>query len=202
MNVRRTVATFARIGAAGIMIEDQQQPKRCGHAKGKSVIPFDRAVSRIRAACDARDELGGGRENGIVIIARTDARAEHGLEEALKRARAFREAGADVTFVEAPRSLEELERVGRDEGSGPYKMANMLLHGHTPNLGSGKLQEMGFALAAYPFDLMVSSIAAMNDTLKRLKARDDDRDYAKSQVEELWDVAGFNRYYEMEKRYS
>lgn len=195
MNVRRTVSTYARLGAAGVMIEDQQQPKRCGHARGKSVIPFDRAVSRIKAACEARDELGD-----IVIIARTDARAEHGLEAALDRARAFRAAGADMTFVEAPRSLEELEKVGRDVESGPFRMANMLLHGHTPALRSAELQAMGFSLAAYPFDLLVSSISAMNQALEMLRL--EDRSISKSQVDELWDVAGFNRYYEAERRYS
>jgi len=195
MNVRRTVSTFARIGTAAIMIEDQVQPKRCGHARGKTVIPFDAAVSRIKAACDARDELGD-----IVIIARTDARAEHGLDEALKRARAFRSAGADITFVEAPRSIQELETIGKDAESGPYRMVNLLLHGQTPALPANQLQEMGFKLAAYPFDLMVSSIAAMTDALKNLD-KEERRLYSKDQVDQLWEVAGFNRYYARERKY-
>jgi len=178
------------------MIEDQQQPKRCGHAKGKSVIPFDRAVSRIRAACDARDEL----ESEIVIIARTDARVEFGLEGALERARAFRSAGADITFVEAPQSMEELAIVGNDKESGPYKMANMLLHGHTPNVSSADLHKMGFTLAAYPFDLLVASISAMKQALQNLEA--ETRSIDKKQVDELWEVAGFNKYYQAEKKYA
>lgn len=195
INVRRTVSTFSRMGAAGVMIEDQEQPKRCGHARGKSVIPFERAVSRIKAACDARNELGD-----IVIIARTDARAELGLEEALKRARAFKAAGADVTFIEAPLNLNELEIIAKDSETG-HKMANLLLHGKTPAVPSTVLKEMGFSLAAYPFDLMVSSISAMVTTLENLKEKEE-RNIEKAQVDQLWEVAGFNRYYELEKRYN
>ena len=178
------------------MIEDQQQPKRCGHARGKTVVPFENAVSRVQAACDARKDSG----SDIVIIARTDARAEHGLEEALKRARAFHRAGADLTFIEAPRSMQELEIIGKDTECGPYKMANMLLHGHTPNVPSEQLSEMGFKLAAYPFDLLVASISAMNATLQDLKL--EKRTIEKKQVDALWDVAGFNKYYDVERKYS
>lgn len=196
LNAKRTVASYARLGAAGIMIEDQLQPKRCGHAKGKSVVSFVEAVSRVKAASNARRDLG----KDIVLIARTDARGTHNLEEAIRRARAFVEVGADVTFVEAPTSLDELKEIGGDEKSGKYKMANMLLYGKTPLLPSKELQQMGFALAAYPFDVITASIAAMTRALEELH-HGERRSYTKSQVDALWNVAGFPRYYEQEERY-
>jgi 2-methylisocitrate lyase-like PEP mutase family enzyme len=197
MNAKRTIATYARMGLAGVMIEDQKQPKRCGHAKGKQVVDREEAISRVKAACDVRAELG----LDIVIIARTDARALLGLEEALERASAFRSVGADVTFVEAPQSEEELKEVGRDEKSGPWKMANMLLFGKTPNFPANTLHNWGFTLAAYPFDLLAASIAAMEHGLKEL-ALERRAVTDKAQVEGLWDVAGFNRYYEAERKYA
>lgn len=197
VNVRRTIRQYAQIGCAGIMIEDQVAPKRCGHAqKGKSVVPMEEACNRIRAACEARHELG----LDIVIIARTDAREQHGLEHALQRAQAFHALGADVTFVEAPKSVEELERIAQTPQCG-YRMVNLLLHGKTPNLPSQKLLEMGFHLAAYPFDLLVASIQGMQDALQRLGEDDKARDYTKDQVDELWKVVGFPKYYRMEDRY-
>src|SRR5262245_26600048 len=106
MNVRRTVAGYARAGFACVMIEDQLAPKRCGHTRGKQVVGRGAALARIRAAVDARDEGAA-----ILVMARTDARATHGLDEALWRARAFADAGADLLFVEAPRDAREMERV-------------------------------------------------------------------------------------------
>lgn len=194
VNARRTVAALARVGAAGIMIEDQLQPKRCGHARGKSVVPFNEAVSRVKAACESRKDLG----KDIVIIARTDARAQHGLDEAIKRAIAFTEAGADLTFVEAPQSMDELAEIGRQTKTG-YKMANMLLFGKTPAVSSLELSRIGFNLAAYPFDVLTASISAMNRALADLQ--EERRPMSKRDVDELWDVAGFHRYYELEKRY-
>eukprot|EP00966_Prymnesium_polylepis_P278614 6436857-Prymnesium_polylepis.1 len=100
LNCKRTVRAYARAGMAGIMIEDQVSPKRCGHTRDKSVVPFDEAVTRVRAAVDAASEGGGD----ILIMARTDARASHGLDEAIARCQAFRELGAEITFLEAPRT--------------------------------------------------------------------------------------------------
>jgi 2-methylisocitrate lyase-like PEP mutase family enzyme len=161
-NVRRTVAGYARAGFAGIMIEDQLAPKRCGHTRGKAVVTRGDALARIRAAVDARD---AGAD--ILIMARTDARAIHGLDEALWRMQAFADLGADILFLEAPRDEAEMatfcERV-----PGP-KMANMLEEGVTPVLPPARLQEMGYRIAAYPLTLLTTAVQAMREALDQLK---------------------------------
>ena len=145
---------YAAAGAAGIMIEDQLAPKRCGHTRDKAVVDRGEALARVRAAVDAANEGGGD----ILIMARTDARATHGLDEALERCRLFREAGADLTFLEAPRTRDEMATYCR-EVDGP-KMVNNLAGGLTPSLPLAELREMGFSLSAYPLDLLAASIVA------------------------------------------
>jgi 2-methylisocitrate lyase-like PEP mutase family enzyme len=162
MNVRRTVEGYARAGFAGVMIEDQLAPKRCGHTRGKEVVPRDEAFARIRAAVDAR-EAGAD----VLIMARTDARAGHGLDEAIERARGFADLGADILFVEAPQSEAELERVGR-ELPGP-KLANLVEGGDTPVLPPERLEALGFRIAAYPVTLLSASIRAMEEALAALR---------------------------------
>jgi len=125
LNLTRTVRTFERAGAAGIQIEDQVFPKKCGHFAGKDVIPVGEMLYKIRAAVDARQD------SDLQVIARTDARAVEGLDRAIDRARAFVEAGADATFVEAPVSLEELARIPRDVRCPQF--ANMVFGGKTPD---------------------------------------------------------------------
>ena len=192
MNVKRTVHGYARAGFACIMIEDQLHPKRCGHTRGKEVVGRAEAVQRIRAASDARDEGAG-----ILIMARTDARATHDLEEALWRARAFRDAGADITFLEAPHSRQEMETFCR-EVDGP-KMANMLEHGRTPILSQKELAAMGFKIVAYPLTLLNTSVRAMQQALAALA---DDRPAERLVTfTELRDLAGFTTYYAEEERY-
>lgn len=186
VNVRRTVQGYARAGFAGVMIEDQVAPKRCGHTAGKAVVDRGEAVTRIRAAVDARNEGAD-----VVIVARTDARHTHGLDEAIARACLFAETGADILFVEAPRSAEELATVGR-EVSG-WKMANMVEGGETPVLPAAELEAMGFALAAYPLTLLAASVKAMQEALTLLRTGEPvaDRlvDFAT-----LRDVVGFGDY--------
>ncbi|HKJ24385.1 MAG TPA: isocitrate lyase/PEP mutase family protein [Myxococcota bacterium] len=162
MNVRRTVEGYARAGFAGVMIEDQLAPKRCGHTRGKEIVPRDEAFARIRAAVDAR-EAGAD----ILLMARTDARAGHGLDEAIERARAFADLGADILFVEAPQSEAELERVGR-ELPGP-KLANLVEGGDTPLLPPARLEALGFKIAAWPVTLLSASIRAMEEALDALR---------------------------------
>lgn len=163
LNVKRTVREYAAAGFAAVMIEDQVMPKRCGHTRGKQVVDRDEAVMRIRAACDARD---AGAD--ILILARTDARATHGLDEALLRARAFAAEGADLLFVEAPADEAELARVCR-EAPGRH-LANMLPGGTTPVLPPDRLQALGFAMAAYPLLLLSAVIGAMQRALQALAA--------------------------------
>lgn len=193
MNVRRTVSGFAKAGAAAVMIEDQLSPKRCGHTPGKAVVSRDEAFDRIRAANDAR-EAGAD----ILILARTDARHEHGLAEAIDRAAKFKELGADILFVEAPKTIEEMQTVCR-ELPGP-KMANIVEGGETPNLSHKELEEIGFAIAAYPLTLMASAMKAMAETLDQLKA-DTDRSAGLMDFGELRDRIGFNDYYEASSHY-
>lgn len=163
VNVRRTLQGYARAGFAGIMIEDQVAPKRCGHTKGKEVVDRAEAYGRIRAAVEAR---AGGAD--IVIMARTDARATHGLDEALWRLQAFVDLGADILFLEAPRDEAEM-RAFCDALPGP-KMANMLEEGVTPLLPPARLAEIGYKIAAYPLTLLNTAVFAMREALTELKA--------------------------------
>ena len=142
VNVTRTVEEFERAGVAGIHLEDQSFPKECGHFGESSVIPKAEMVQKVRAAVDARDD------DDFVIMARTDARTTEGLDAAIDRARAYHEAGADILFVEAPRSREELATVGQRLDA-PL-LANMTEGGKTPMLAADELAELGFDIALFP----------------------------------------------------
>ncbi|QUS58738.1 isocitrate lyase/PEP mutase family protein [Pseudovibrio brasiliensis] len=192
LNVKRTVKGYASAGMACVMIEDQVAPKRCGHTKGKHVVERDEAFMRIRAAVDAKNEGAD-----ILILARTDARAEHGLDEAIARAQTFREIGADMTFVEAPRTVEEMNRYC-DEVEGP-KMANMLEGGLTPFLQPAELQELGYTISTYPFTGLMAMIKAQQDALAQMK-QGIFPDPAMT-FEDLQKAVGFDAYYEAEERY-
>ena len=161
-NVRRSVVGYARAGFAGIMIEDQVAPKRCGHTRGKEVVGRDEALARLRAALDARDEGAG-----ICIVARTDARATLGLDEAIWRMRAFADLGADVVFLEAPRSEEEMAAFCTQVPG--VRMVNMLEEGDTPILPPERLAALGYRIAAYPLTLLNSAVYAMQSALADLQ---------------------------------
>jgi 2-methylisocitrate lyase-like PEP mutase family enzyme len=167
LNVKRTVRGYARAGFAAVMIEDQRAPKRCGHTAGKEVVGRAEALARIRAAVDAREELRG-QGGDILILARTDARATHGFEEALARAEAFAAAGADIHFIEALGTEPEMTAFC-ETVAGP-KMINLLEGGQTPHLPSERLEAIGFAVAAYPLTLLAAALGAMRDGLAALKA--------------------------------
>ncbi|MTI15815.1 isocitrate lyase/PEP mutase family protein [Rhodobacteraceae bacterium RKSG542] len=192
LNVKRTVKAYANAGVACIMIEDQVAPKRCGHTKGKAVVDRAEAFMRIKAAVDARSE---GQD--ILILARTDAAAGEGLDEAIARAQEFRKLGADITFVEAPRSVEEMQRIC-NEVEGP-KMANMLEGGLTPFLPPAQLQALGYSIATYPFTGLMASIKAQQDALEQMKKGlfpEPPMSFA-----DLRKVVGFEDYYEAEEHY-
>jgi len=161
VNVKRTVHGYGRAGFACAMIEDQLAPKRCGHTRGKEVVPRAEALARIRAAVDARDEGAG-----VLIMARTDARAPLGLDEALERGRAFAELGADLVFVEAPRSEAEMERVCREIPA--PQMANLVEEGDTPWLSPARLEALGYKIVAHPLTLLSAAVRAMQDALAEL----------------------------------
>lgn len=161
VNMVRTVKVLERAGAAGIQIEDQVFPKKCGHFEGKDVVPLDDMISKIKAAVDSRGD------SDFQIVARTDARAIHGLDEAIARAQAFVEAGADATFVEAPVSVDEMARIGR-EIKVP-QIANIVFGGKTPDPGRDALAKMGFAGVLYANAALQAALRASYEVLSALK---------------------------------
>ena len=192
-NVHRTVAQYARAGFAGIMIEDQLAPKRCGHTGVKEVVERVEAVRRMRAAIAARD--GGA---NLVVVARTDARsalesslgAEGAMDEAIWRMRTFADLGADVLFLEAPRNEAEMERFCREVPG--VRMANMLEDGITPLLPQERLGQIGYRIAAYPLTLLSCAVHAMRVALAELKAGQSPS--YRVDFETLRDIVGFNAY--------
>ena len=194
MNVRRTVDGMARAGCAAVMIEDQIAPKRCGHTPGKEVVGREEAFDRIRAAVDER-EAG----SDILILARTDARHAHGLGEAIERAFRFSELGADILFVEAPRSVDEMRTLCAELPG--VKMANILEGGLTPNLPADELHDIGYRIAAYPLTLLSAAMKSMLEALAALRE-------GRSRTSHLLDFGelrkriGFDDYYERSGRYA
>ncbi|MGE3991406.1 isocitrate lyase/PEP mutase family protein [Pseudorhodoplanes sp.] len=160
LNMVRTVRLLERAGAAGLQIEDQVFPKKCGHFSGKKVIATDEMVQKIKAAVDSRVD------NDLQIIARTDARAVEGFERAIERAHAFVEAGADVIFVEAPLTVDELARIPR-EIPVPH-VANIVFGGNTPDPGRAKLAEFGFSIVLYANAALQAALKASYDVLSAL----------------------------------
>ena len=160
-NVIRTVASFEKAGAAGLFIEDQTFPKRCGHMAGARIIPSAHMVSKVKAAVDAR------RDQDFLIMARTDAIAAEGLDEAIERASAYADAGADLLFVEGPRTTEELRRIPALV-SRPT-MANMVPGGTTPIVSADTLEQWGYAIVAYPTGCSYVIAKAVRDYLRRLR---------------------------------
>ena len=194
VNVRRTVQGFAQAGFACVMIEDQLSPKRCGHTRGKQTVSRDEACTRLRAACEARDEGAD-----ILVMARTDARATEGLDEALARARDFTAIGADLLFVEAPRDADEMRRVC-DEAPGVH-MANLVEDGDTPLLSPPELEAIGDCIVAYPLTLLSASIRAMQESLTDMAAGHHPRERLLP-FADLRRVVGFEEYYALEERYA
>ncbi|KAJ8602015.1 hypothetical protein CTAYLR_002771 [Chrysophaeum taylorii] len=197
LNVKRTVRGYAQVGCAGVMIEDQVSPKRCGHTRVKGVVEFDEAVTRIRAACDARDEFFKVTGSKPVVVARTDANSVAGLDEALRRCAAFREVGADVTFMEAPKTVDEMRRYCATV-DGP-KLANMLEGGATPILPPSELEDMGYTLAAYPLTLLSASVNAMAAALADLRGGETPPNL--TPFPDLCEAVGFDEYWQEDDRY-
>ncbi|MBS41265.1 MAG: carboxyvinyl-carboxyphosphonate phosphorylmutase [Rhodospirillales bacterium] len=193
LNVKRTVLGYAQAGFGCIMIEDQVAPKRCGHTRGKQVVDREEAISRIRAAVDAREEGAN-----ILIMARTDARATDGFDEAMRRIKAFSEEGADILFLEAPKDEEEMRRFC--EGVSGYKMANLVEQGDTPLLPPDVLHEMGFKIVLYPLTMIKSALAAMETALEALKLGQNPAVLA--DFSHLREVVGFEAYYKAEQKYA
>ncbi|MEK9741955.1 MAG: isocitrate lyase/PEP mutase family protein [Pelagibacteraceae bacterium] len=193
VNVYRTVRGFADAGAAAVMIEDQKWPKKCGHTKGKDVVDVDEANSRIKAAVDASKM----NNKDILIMARTDAIATRGLKEAIKRMQTFSELGADILFVEAIKSKEDMKTVIKEIPG--HHMINLIEDGETPLLEMNELEDIGFKIAVFPLTLMSSSVKIMQQSLKNMKHKIYNKDVSK--FSDLRDIVGFNEYYDIEDKY-
>jgi methylisocitrate lyase len=162
LNVMRTVQEVVKNNIAGIILEDQEAPKKCGHFEGKRVISMAEQIQKIKAARSASGD------HNLVIIARTDARAVFGLDEAINRGKAYFQAGADIIFIEAPQSLSDLEAIAKAIPDAPL-FANMIEGGKTPQLTGQELQELGFKIAVFPLTGLFSATKAMINSLKHLK---------------------------------
>ncbi len=163
INVTRTVKELIRADAAGMFLEDQVWPKRCGHMKGKQVVPLDEYLKKLDAAINAR------KVKDLFIVARTDARQALGLKEAIHRGVAFKKAGADAVFIEAPETIEEMREIARNV-SGPL-VANMIERGVTPLLDPQQLKELGFALIVWPVGPLFASAKALKGYYETLKEK-------------------------------
>jgi carboxyvinyl-carboxyphosphonate phosphorylmutase len=196
LNVWRLVKDLESLGAAGIFLEDQVWPKRCGHMVGKDVIPKDEYLPKLRAALEAR------KSKHFIIVARTDARAPMDLEEAIERGKAYRKAGADVIFVEAPRSVEELKKVA-DEIGGPL-VANMIEDGVTPNLPAHELLKLGYRIAVFPLSALYAATYAMKEVLTELKKTGTTKETRKNMVtfRDFNSFVDLGKYTDLEKRYT
>jgi 2-methylisocitrate lyase-like PEP mutase family enzyme len=193
VNVYRTVRGFADAGAAAVMIEDQKWPKKCGHTKGKDVVEVDEANSRIKAAVDASKM----NNKDILVMARTDAIATRGLDDAIKRMQKFSELGADILFVEAIKSKEDMKRVIKEVPG--HHMINLIEDGETPLLEINELEDIGFKIAVFPLTLMSASVKTMQESLKNMKNKIYNTNVSK--FSDLRDIVGFNEYYEIEDKY-
>ncbi|MEH2118892.1 isocitrate lyase/PEP mutase family protein [Nostoc sp.] len=182
LNVVRTIKDAVQLGVAGVLLEDQEWPKKCGHFEGKQVISQAEHVGKIRAAVEARGD------SGLVIIARTDVRASLGLDEAIARGRAYIAAGADILFVEAPQSIEELKAIAAAFPDVPL-VANIVEGGKTPEVSVAKLQQLGFKIVFFPLTALLAVTKVMTACFLHLKEQ--------GSTTELPDLASFQDFQEL-----
>lgn len=196
LNVERTVTLFEAAGVAGIHLEDQDFPKRCGHLSGKSVIPAEAMAAKIRAAVAAK------RDPNFVIIARTDAKGVNGFEDAVRRAKAYLEAGADAVFPEAMESRDEFERFAK-EVPGAVLLANMTEFGKSPLLDVQTLGHMGYGMVLFPLTAFRVAMRAAEETLRDLFANGTQKaSVSKMQSrQELYDLLGYTGYEARDRAY-
>jgi 2,3-dimethylmalate lyase len=195
LNVIRTVREYERAGVAAIHLEDQVFPKRCGHLAGKAVIPEKEFAEKIRAASENRSDPD------FIIIARTDSRAVNGLDDAIARARLYREAGADVIFVEAPTSREEIERIAR-EVQAPL-LSNQVAGGRTPAVTASELEKLGYKIVIFPTVGFMAASLAIEKALSQLKETGTDwREGPVLSPLEIFQRVGIETWLEMERKYS
>jgi len=197
LNVRETVRGYEAAGVQAIQIEDQEMPKKCGHTPNRRVVPLADAVKRIEVAVEAR------RSSDFLIVARTDARTALGLDEAIRRARAFVKAGADILFVEAPESEAEFARIGAELGGEAKLLANMVPTGKSPMLAAEKLKGFGFQIAIYPSAGMGAMCAALESAYACLSKNGslEGCPVPSFDMQRLHDLVGFADIWEFERRH-
>ena len=197
INVRETVRGYEGAGVQAIQIEDQETPKKCGHTPNRRVVPLEDAVKRIEVAVEAR------RSSDFQIIARTDARTGMGMDEALKRAKAFAKAGADILFVEAPESEEEFKRVGGELASMGKLLANMVPTGKSPVVSAEKLKSFGFSIAIYPSAGMGPACSALRSSYEFLLKNGSTAGtpVPSYDMKQLHELVGFPDVWDFEKRH-
>jgi 2-methylisocitrate lyase-like PEP mutase family enzyme len=197
LNVRETVRGYEAAGVQAIQIEDQEMPKKCGHTPGRRVVPLADAVKRIEVAVEARTR------RNFLIVARTDARTALGLDEAIKRAKAFAKAGADILFVEAPESEDEFRQVGQALAKKAWLLANMVPTGRSPVVSAEKLKSFGFSIAIYPGAGMAAACFALEKIYSHLKEKQttEGSPVQTFNMKQLHELVGFLDVWEFEKRH-
>jgi methylisocitrate lyase len=195
LSVHKLVNELETAGASGIFLEDQKWPKRCGHMKGKEVIPKDEYAEKLQAALDARSN------KDFIIVARTDARATEGLDKAIERGLFYKKIGADVIFIEAPKSIKEMQKIGNSIKA-PL-VANMIEGGTTPLSSQSKLHNMGFKIILYPLSVLFSNTFATFQTLRELKKLGVTRKSEKRMVnfDQFNKIVELSKYAKLEKQY-
>ena len=197
LNIRHTVAGYEAAGIAAIQIEDQETPKKCGHTPGRRVVPLEDMLLKIEVAAATR------RSDDFLIVARTDARTALGLDEAIRRGKAFAKAGADIVFVESPETEDEMARIG-GEIDAPL-LANMVEGGRTPILPAARLQQLGYAMAIYPAVGFLAATAALERAYGHLHAHGDSNALPPSEsygFARMCDLMGFPDAWEFERRWA
>ena len=194
-NVQRLVRELVTIGAAGVFLEDQVWPKRCGHMRGKSIVPLEEHLEKIAAAADARGDAD------FVIVGRTDARAVVDLDEAIRRGLAMKQAGADLIFVEAPQGVDEMRRITAEIP--PPLLVNMVEGGRTPLLPLRELQAIGYQVALYPVTAILAAARALEQAYRHLAAHGDTSGMADCMMgfDEFGSLAGLDEKYALVERF-
>jgi methylisocitrate lyase len=195
LSVWKLVQELENAGASGIFLEDQRWPKRCGHMQGKEVVPIDEYAEKLQAALDARSN------KNFIIVARTDARATEGLDKAIERGLYYKKVGADVIFVEAPKTIQEMKKIG--SAIDAPLVANMIEGGATPISSETKLHEMGFKIILYPLSVLFSNTYATLQILRELKRSGTTRKLNKKLVnfDQFNDLVELKKYRKLEKQY-
>lgn len=196
LTVWRIVKDLESMGASGIFLEDQIWPKRCGHMAGKEIIPVDEYLLKLTAAVEARDD------NDFIVVARTDARATSGLDDAIERGREYFKSGADVIFVEAPRSIAELKEIG-SKIDAPL-VANMIEGGITPNLTASELRNLGFRIGVFPLSGLFASAFGMKQVYEELHRSGSTSKQKEKMItfEDFNKLVNLQKYIDLERKYA